>query len=85
MNILRKASVSNALILVHSTYRLQLLDVSLFTLMSTAYTKELKNYIFKSDGIVLMTKCFFYPLFQTAFHKASTQENIKHAFEKIKI
>lgn len=29
-----------------------------------------------------MTKRFFYPLFRAAFHKAFTQKNIEHAFEK---
>jgi len=56
----------------HSTYQLQLLDVSLFSLLSTAYTKQLNNLIFNSLGIVSMTKRFFYLLFQAAFNKAFT-------------
>jgi len=65
-----------AVIPSHSTYRLQLLDVSLFSLLLTAYTKQLNNLMFNSLEIVLMTKRFFYLLFQAAFNKAFTQKNI---------
>jgi hypothetical protein len=66
----------------HSTHRLQPLDVGLFSPMSTAYTKQLNDHIFKTQGMVSMTKRFFYPLFRAAFHEAFTQKNIEHAFEK---
>jgi len=60
----------------HSTHRLQLLDVGLFSPLSTAYTKQLNNLMFNSLGMVLITKRFFYLLFQAAFNKAFTQKNI---------
>jgi hypothetical protein len=74
--------IITAVMLSHSTHRLQLLDVGLFSPLSTAYTKQLNNLMFNSLGMVLMTKQFFYPLFRAAFNKAFTQKNIQNAFEK---
>ena len=61
-----------AVMLSYSTYQLQLLDISLFSLLSTASTKQLNNFMFNSLRIVLITKRFFYLLFQAAFNKAFT-------------
>jgi hypothetical protein len=49
--------------LSYLTHQLQLLDVGLFSLLLTAYTKQLNNLMLNSLGIVLMTKGFFYLLF----------------------
>jgi DDE superfamily endonuclease len=66
----------------HSTHRMQPLDVGLFGPLSTAYSKELNNFMFNGTGLVSMTKRFFYTLFKPAFEKAFTEKNIINAFEK---
>ena len=66
----------------HSTHRLQLLDVSLFSPLATAYTHELNNLMFISTGSVSMSKRMFYGLFKVAWAKAFTKKNITSAFAK---
>ena len=66
----------------HSTHRLQPLDVVLFGILSTAYSKELDSLQFKSLGLVSMKKRNFLDRFRPAWNKAFTQENIQRAFEK---
>ena len=66
----------------HSTHRLQLLNVGLFSPLSTAYTKRVNQVLFDSFGIVSITKRLFHPLFRDAFNDSFTQKNIESAFEK---
>ena len=66
----------------HSTHRLQPLDVGLFSLLSTAYTKQLNHHMFNSMGRVSITKRLFYPMFRAAFAESFTEKNIESAFEK---
>jgi hypothetical protein len=66
----------------HSTHRLQPLDVSLFSPLATAYTKELNNLLFISTGYISMSKRMFYGMFKVAWAKAFTKENIISAFAK---
>jgi len=56
-----------AVMLSYSTYQLQLLDISLFSLLSTAYTKQLNNFMFNSLRIVLITKRFFLFIIPSSF------------------
>jgi hypothetical protein len=58
------------------------LDVSLFSPLATAYTKELNNLLFASTGYTSMSKRMFYGLFKVAWTYAFTTKNIKSAFEK---
>jgi hypothetical protein len=64
---------------------MQLLNVSLFSPLLTAYSKELNNFMFSSTGLVSITKQFFYTLFKLAFEKAFTKKNIINTFEKTRI
>ncbi len=54
------------IILAHSTYKLQPLDVSLFGPLATAYQKQLNKLMHESIGFVSMSKRFFYPMFREA-------------------
>jgi len=47
----------------HSTHRLQLLDVGLFSPLASVYTTELNNLMHNSLGMVSMSKRFFWSLF----------------------
>lgn len=66
----------------HSTHRLQPLDVSLFSPLATFYTQELTDFIFKSQGLLKITKKDFITLFWPAFLKAFSPSNIKSGFKK---
>jgi len=46
-----------------STYTLQPLEVALFKPLLTFYSTELSNYLWDSQGILLVTKGDFFPLF----------------------
>lgn len=43
----------------HTTHRIQPLNVGLFGLLATAYTKELNNLMFSSAGMISMSKRMF--------------------------
>ena len=58
------------------------MDVGLFSPLSIVYSKQLSNLMYKSLGMVSMTKRFFYPLFRDAYRASFTKKNILHAFEK---
>jgi hypothetical protein len=68
--------------LLHSTYKLQPLDVGLFGLLSTAYLKQINNLMHQSLGLVFMSKRFFYQVFKEAWAKSFTKEHIQNAFKK---
>jgi hypothetical protein len=67
---------------LHSTYRLQPLDVGLFQPLSTAYSAELDNLTAKSGGIVSMKKRMFWSIFKPAWEASFTPKNIVNAFAK---
>lgn len=77
----------NRIILVvlplHSTHRLQPLDVGIFSSLSNAYSQEIDNLIRTSLGFVRMTKRSFWRLFHAACFRALTLENIKSAWEAL--
>ena len=50
----------------HSTHTLQPLDVAMFKPLSTAYSAELANHLYRSQSLVPITKGDFFPLFWTA-------------------
>jgi hypothetical protein len=49
--------------LAHATYTLQLLDVSLFKPLSSAYHNKLSCYIFEGQGLTPLAKRDFFALF----------------------
>jgi DDE superfamily endonuclease len=60
----------------HSTHRLQPLDVSLFSPLSTYYSQELNNLICESQGLSSVTKRDFFRLFWATYDRAFTRDNI---------
>ena len=61
-----------AVLLSYSTHRLQLLNIGLFSLLSTAYSRYLNAELFKGFGITSMTKRQFYPIFRNVYYDAFT-------------
>src|SRR5436305_1931897 len=68
--------------LSHSTHKLQLLDVGLFGLLSTVYSKGIDKIMHQSFGLVSMSKRFFYQVLKEAWIKSFIHEHIVNAFEK---
>jgi len=66
----------------HSTHRLQPLDVSLYSPLSSYYSQELDTWIFKTGGLSSMTKRAFFGLFWPAYQRAFTEENILSGWRK---
>lgn len=50
----------------HSTHRLQLLDVSVFSPLATAYSSQIDDFIKSSQGFSRVTKRSFWMLFREA-------------------
>jgi hypothetical protein len=70
MNFINWCNKHNILLAIyppHSTHRLQPLDVSLFSPLSTAYTRQLEQLIQRSQNTTRVTKRDFLALFWTAF------------------
>lgn len=66
----------------HSTHRLQPLDISLFSPLSTYYSQALDEFLTTTQFLCRMTKRQFYKLFKQAFEKAFTEANIKSGWRK---
>lgn len=66
----------------HSTHRLQPLDVSLFSPLSTAYTKQLIQWTAKTQGLISLSKREFWTLFWNAFEASFSPENIASGWER---
>jgi hypothetical protein len=66
----------------HSTHRLQPLDVSMFSPLSTYYSQELDNFTSRSRGTTRLTKREFHELFWIAYQKAFTKVNIQSSWMK---
>jgi hypothetical protein len=66
----------------HSTHRLQPLDVSLFSPLSQAYSKQLVDFIAASQGLVGISKREFWGNFWPAFKASFTKDNIESAWKK---
>jgi DDE superfamily endonuclease len=85
MQFIEKCDELRILVLVlppHSTHRLQPLDVSLFSPLSSYYTNELNQLIFDSLGIINMSKRAFWSVFWPAWKQAFTPQNIASGFAK---
>ena len=80
LNLADKMGIITLILPPHSTHRLQPLDIGLFGPLSKAYSKELNRLIHISQGMVSMSKRFFWPLFNTAWKSAFTPVNIASAF-----
>lgn len=59
----------------HSTQRLQPLDMSLFSPLSTAYSNQLIQWTANTQGLVSLSKREFWTLFWNAFQTAFSPEN----------
>ena len=66
----------------HSTHRLQPLDVSLLKLLATYYTNGLNDVMFKSLGMVSMSKRLFWKVFWPAWTQAFSVKNVTSGFQK---
>jgi len=66
----------------HSTHRLQPLDVSLFSPLSTAYTNQLIQWMEKTQGLIRLSKREFWSLFWAAFEMSFSKENISSAWSR---
>lgn len=66
----------------HSTHSLQPLDVCLFRPLSQAYSNELAQFMYESQGLCFITKQDFFRLFNIAWKTAFNSKNIKSGFEK---
>ncbi|UPX18776.1 uncharacterized protein EKO05_0009067 [Ascochyta rabiei] len=65
----------------HSTQTLQPLDVVLFKPLSTAYSKALTTWIYKSQNKSLITRADFFRLFWQAWVSSFTEKLILKSFE----
>jgi hypothetical protein len=66
----------------HSTHRLQPLDVSVFSPLASAYSRNLDNYIYDAGGYSSMSKRLFWTLFWPSWDKAVSKSNIESGFRK---
>ena len=66
----------------HSTQRLQPPDASLSLPLATYYTNGLNDLIFKSLGLVSVSKRSFRTVFWPAWNQAFSAQNIASAFKK---
>ena len=66
----------------HSTPRLQPLDVSLFRPLATHYTNGLNDLMFKSLGLVSMSKRSFWQVFWPAWLHSFTIKNVSSGFKQ---
>ena len=80
LDLAREMNIIPLILPPHSTHRLQPLDVGLFGPLSNAYSKELNKLIHTSQGMVSMSKRFFWPLFNKAWKAGFTSVNIESAF-----
>lgn len=61
-------------------HRLQPLDVGLFSPLSRAYSKEISDYMYKSQGFISMSKRLFYEFFKKAWEASFISQNIEFAW-----
>lgn len=66
----------------HSTHRLQPLDVSLFCPLSTRYSQQLKEWIYKTGGAISTSQRDFFGIFWPAFIEAFSVDNIMSGWSK---
>jgi hypothetical protein len=69
----------------HSTHSLQPLDMVCFLPLAASYSKELSTHIFKTQGLVSITKGDFFLLFWAAWTSTMTEKLILKSFEATRI
>jgi hypothetical protein len=69
----------------HSTHSLQPLDVGIFSPLSTAYSKNLEDFLHKSMGLSHITKRDFFRLFWPAWEQALSSKNILSSWRTVGI
>jgi hypothetical protein len=67
----------------HSTYSLQSLDVSLFSLLSRVYSDELEQFMHECQGLSHVTKRDFFRLFWPSWNKAFSIKNINSSWQSV--
>ena len=67
---------------LHTTHKLQPLDVGLFRPLLTFYTIELDRLISSTIGFTSITKYFFFRTYKVAFDQVFTKESIWYTFAK---
>ena len=82
LNWCQKHSVLLAIYPLHSTHRLQPLDVSLFAPLATFYTQQLETFIHQSQGLSGLGKRDFFDLFWPAYINTFTAANIASGWLK---
>ena len=75
-----KHNILLAVLPPHSTHRLQPLNVSIFSPLANAYSKQIDEFIQSSQGFSRITKRSFWMLFQEAWKSALTASNILSGF-----
>ncbi|KAF7565919.1 hypothetical protein PtrM4_009000 [Pyrenophora tritici-repentis] len=65
----------------HATHTLQPLDVGMFKPLSTTYSTELSSHLYRSQGLIPVTKGDFFPLFWSAWAAAFKPQTIMKSFE----
>jgi hypothetical protein len=84
MDFLTYCDLHRILVLVfppHSTHTLQPLDVVMFKPLSTAYSKALTSHIHRAQGLAVLKKGEFLPLFWKSWTESFTPDNTMKAFE----
>jgi hypothetical protein len=66
----------------HTTHRLQPLDVSLFSPLSSFYSQELDQWIQATQGLCRVSKREFYKMFKAAYDQAFTEKNILSGWKR---
>jgi DDE superfamily endonuclease len=61
----------------YSTYRLQPLNIRLFSPLATFYSQVIDRLLLESQGLTRITKRDFWPLFYEAWEKAFHAENVR--------
>jgi hypothetical protein len=67
---------------LHSTHRLQPLDVGLFQPLATEYSKQILDLMSNGLGYVSMTKRMFWLMFKASWEASFSKMNITSAFAK---
>jgi hypothetical protein len=69
----------------HSTHSLQPLDIGIFGPLSTAYSKNLEDFLHKLMGLSYITKQDFFHLFWPAWEQALSSKNILSSWRTVGI
>jgi hypothetical protein len=73
--------ILHTIYLPHSTHTLQPLDVVMFKPLSSGYSHEVSRFMERCQGLTLMSKQDYYPLFMAAWKASFKETTIPKAFE----